>query len=126
MSAGQVTSDHALYGAAKLITCILPDDGRDKDLLKALRAEYGILTANTFQCRGLGPGTEKKGKLTVSSVRVVTVVSPPEKVEELFEFIYFKVGFDHPIQEGSVMYVGDLLGATAFQLPPGVPEETEV
>ena len=125
MSTGQVTSGHASHPTAKLITCILPDDGRDMDLLKALRAEYGVITANTFQCRGLGPGTEKKSKLIVSSVRVVTVVSPPEKVEELFAFIYFKVGFDHPIQESSIMYVGDLLSATAFQLPSGVPEEPE-
>ena len=126
MNGGPTTSGHSAHGIAKLITCILPDDGRDKDLLKALRSEHGIITANTFQCRGLGPGTEKKGKkLTVSSVRVVTVVTPPEKADELFEYIYHKMGFDAPIQASSIIYQGDLLGATTFQLPQGVPDEAE-
>ncbi len=126
MTTGQTSSGHATHGVAKLITCILPDDGRDSDLLKALRSEHGVITANTFQCRGVGLAEEtKKNKLSVHSVRVVTVVVPPEKVDELFEFIYFKMEFDHPVQEGSIMYQGDLLGATLFQLPEGVADETE-
>ena len=118
-------SGHAAHGIGKLITCILPDDGRDGDLLKALRAEHGIITANTFQCRGVGHDSAKGKKFDVQSVRVVTVVVPPEKADELFEFIYFKMGFDHPIQGGSILYQGDLLGATSFSLPEGVPEESE-
>lgn len=126
MSAGQASAGHAAYGTHKLITCILPDDGRDSDLLKALRSEHGVITANTFQCRGVGPGTEKKGKkLTVSSVRVVTVVTSSDKADALFEYIYFKVGYDKPIQDGSIMFQGDLLGATPFLLPADVAEEKE-
>lgn len=121
-----MTTDQATSGyvPAKLITCILPDDGRDRELLKALRSEHGVITANTFQCRGITPSAEKQKKLEVNSVRVVTVVAPPEKIDNLFEYIYFKMGFDHPVQDGSVMYQGDLLTATSFQLPEGVAEET--
>lgn len=126
MMAVSSSSGHGAHGAAKLITCVLPDDGRDQDLLKLLRAEHDIITANSFQCRGLGPGTEKKGKLVVASVRVVTVVVSPEKADKIFSLIYFKAGFDAPIQEGSIMYQGDLLGATPFILPAGVPDEKEV
>ncbi len=125
MSAGQASKGHSAFGVAKLITCIIPDDGRDIELLKSLRAEHTIITANTFQCRGLGPGTEKKGKPIVSSVRVVTVVVATERVDEIFEYIYFKVGFDKPVQDGSIMYQGDLLGSTPFMLPEGVAEEKE-
>lgn len=124
MTTAPALPDHVLQSSTKLITCILPDDGRDKELLKELRTERGVITANTFQCRGLGPGTEKKGKkLSVSSVRVVTVVTPSEKADEIFEFIYHKMGFDNPIQESSIMYQGNLLNSTPFQLPEGVPDE---
>ncbi|MBF0401410.1 MAG: hypothetical protein HQL90_11645 [Magnetococcales bacterium] len=119
-------SGHAARGDAKLITCILPDDGRDRELLKALRAEHAIITANTFQCRGIVPGGSKRDKgLSVNSVRVVTVVVASDKADALFEYIYFKMGFDQPIQGGSILYQGDLLGATPFQLPTGVAEESE-
>ena len=42
------------FPQAKIITCILPDEGQDMMLLKALRTEKGIVSANTFQCRGFG------------------------------------------------------------------------
>jgi hypothetical protein len=40
------------FPQAKIITCILPDEGQDIALLKALRTERGIISANTSQCRG--------------------------------------------------------------------------
>ena len=110
--------------ASKLITCVLPDDGRDMELLTLLRSEKGIVSASTFQCRGIGPrpqGEKEHSKLDASSVRVVTVVVPKEKADDLFEYIYFKMGFDHPI--AGIMYQGDLLTATPFLLPEGVADE---
>ena len=66
------------FPQAKIITCILPDEGQDMKLLKALRTEKGIISANTFQSRGFGLQLRRryKGKHQVAaySVRVVTVV----------------------------------------------------
>ena len=113
------------FPRAKIITCILPDEGQDMALLKALRTEKGVISANTFQCRGFGVQLRKryKGKHQVAaySVRVVTVVAPEDRADELFEFIYYRVNFDHPCP--GLIYQGDLLAATPYTLPAGVLEE---
>ena len=113
------------YPAAKIITCILTDEGQDMELLKDLRTEKGILTANTFQCRGFGPRLRKKYRLRRQdagySVRVVTIVVQEEQADELFEYIYYKVNFDHPCP--GLIYQADLLAATSYSLPAGVYDE---
>lgn len=113
------------FPQAKIITCILPDEGQDMALLKALRKEKGVISANTFQCRGFGVRLRKKfkGKHQVAaySVRVVTVVVAEDQADELFEFIYYRVNFDHPCP--GLIYQGNLLAATPYALPAGVLEE---
>jgi len=113
------------FPQAKIITCILPDEGQDMALLKALRTEKDVISANTFQCRGFGVRLRKryKGKHQVAgySVRVVTVVVPEDQADELFEFIYYRVNFDHPCP--GLIYQGNLLAATPYTLPAGVLEE---
>ena len=113
------------FPQAKIITCILPDEGQDMALLKALRREKGVISANTCQCRGFGVRLRKryKGKHQVAaySVRVVTVVVPEDQADELFEFIYYRVNFDHPCP--GLIYQGNLLAATPYTLPAGVLEE---
>jgi len=113
------------FPAAKIITCILPDEGQDMALLKALRKEKGVITANTFQCRGFGLQLRRKymGKRQTAgySVRVVTVVVQAEQADDLFEYIFYQVNFDHPCP--GLIYQGDLLAATPYTLPAGVQEE---
>lgn len=113
------------YRQAKIITCILTDEGQDMELLKDLRTEKGIITANTFQCRGFGPRLRRKYTLKRQdagySVRVVTIVVQKEQADELFEYIYFKVNFDHPCP--GLIYQGDLLASTPYTLPEGVFDE---
>ena len=113
------------FPQAKIITCILPDEGQDMTLLKALRSEKGIITANTFQCRGFGPQMRRKYKgrhqVAAYSVRVVTVVVREDQADDLFEYIYYKVNFDHPCP--GLIYQGNLLAATPYTLPSGVLEE---
>lgn len=113
------------YPSAKIITCILTDEGQDMQLLKDLRAEKGVITANTFQCRGFGPRLRKKYRLRRQdagySVRVVTIVVQKEQADDLFEYIYYKVNFDHPCP--GLIYQGDLLAATPYTLPAGVFDE---
>lgn len=113
------------FPQAKIITCILPDEGQDMVLLKALRTEKGIISANTFQCRGFGPQLRRrfKGRRQVAgySVRVVTVVVQEDQADDLFEYIYYQVNFDHPCP--GLIYQGKLLAATPYTLPGGVQEE---
>lgn len=113
------------FPGAKLITCILPDKGQDMLLLKALRAEKGIISANTFQCRGFGLQLRRRymGKRQVAgySVRVVTVVVQEDRADDLFEYIYYQVNFDLPCP--GLIYQGSLLAATPYMLPAGVLEE---
>ena len=94
-------------------------------LLKALRKEKGVITANTFQCRGFGLQLRRKymGKRQVAgySVRVVTVMVQAEQADDLFEYIFYQVNFDHPCP--GLIYQGDLLAATPYTLPAGVQEE---
>jgi len=94
-------------------------------LLKALRTEKGVISANTFQCRGFGPQLRRryKGKRQVAgySVRVVTVVVEEDQADDLFEYIYYKVNFDHPCP--GLIYQGSLQTATPYSLPAGVLEE---
>ena len=112
---------------AKLITCILPDEGQDMALLKALRSEKGVITANTFQCRGFGLQLRRKYKWKRQtagySVRVVTVVVQEDRADEIFEYIYYQVNFDRPCP--GLIYQGNLIAATPYTLPAGVTEEKE-
>ena len=55
------------------------------------------------------------------SVRVVTVVVQAEQADDLFEYIFYQVNFDHPCP--GLIYQGDLLAATPYTLPAGVQEE---
>ena len=68
-------------------------------LLKALHAEKGIISASTFQCRGFGQQLRRKymGKRQVAgySVRMVTIVVQEDQTDDLFEYIFYQVNFDH-------------------------------
>ncbi len=109
------------HPAAKLITCILPDDGRDRRLIRALH-QRGVYSANSFQCRGTEPGTGRRSKTAVKPLRVVTVVVALEQADELFGFICSMTNIG---RSGSgLIYQGGLETATPFFLPVGVPEET--
>ena len=106
---------------SKLITGTFADDGTAQKLIKALKEEKGIITANMFQCRGIGalnkPG--RFGRLPLAkSVQVVTVVVPAERADELFNYIYDEADIDRP--DGGLIYQSALHSATAFSLPEGI------
>jgi len=110
------------FPQAKIITCILPDEGQDMALLKALRTEKGVIAANTSQGRGFGLQLRRryKGKRQVAGylVRVVTIVVQEDQADDLFEYIYYHVNFDHSCP--GLIYQGNLLAATPYTLPAGV------
>ena len=114
-------------GAAKLISCILPDDGTERRLLNWLRDEKGIARANSVYCRGhsvLREAVTRRGRLPEPSlVRLVTVVAEAGEADALFDQIYTQADMHRP--GGGELFMTPLTFATPFMLPEDVADEAE-
>ncbi len=113
----------------KLITCVIPDDGTDLELLKNLRTKGDIITATSYQSRWVcsltgatGSAGKKRRGLAAQAVRVLSVVVAEGYAEEIFQYIYDQTQIGEP--NGGLMYMGPLGTATLFSLPDGVADET--
>ena len=111
--------------ACKLITCILPDDGTEKKLIRALRDEKQITRANSTSCMGLalqGEARTRFGELPEPTLaRKVEVVVPESDADELYNYIYDKAHIGRP--QGGVIWLGALTLSSPFVLPDDVPVE---
>ena len=109
----------------KLISCMLPDDGSDKKLMRALRNEKHIITANSVNCLGLAVLADAKTKYgelpEPTLVRKVDVVVPAAEADSLFDYIYAKANIGRV--GGGALWLGEVTVATAYVLPEGVPDE---
>ncbi len=119
-------ADAPVPGAgAKLISCILPDDGTDRRLLAWLRDQRGITRADSLYCRGhsvLREASAHGGKLPEPTLaRLVTVVVDPEAADALFDEICAQAKINRP--GGGVLFVTHLVFATPYSLPGDVPNE---
>ena len=116
---------HVPGGPARLISCILPDDGTERRLLAWLRDEAGVTRANSVYCRGISVLREahtRRGKLPEPSlVRLVTVVADAEEADALFERIYDQADMNRP--GGGALTMTALPFATPFELPADLPRE---
>jgi hypothetical protein len=110
---------------AKLISCVLPDDGTERRLLTWLRDAMGIHRANSVYCRGhsvLREAVTRRGKLPEPTlVRLVTVVVEAGEAETVFDLIYEKAGMHRP--GGGTLLMTPLIFATPFVLPEGLAIE---
>ena len=111
--------------AAKLITCVLPDDGSDKALMRKLRQEKQIINTSSVACRGIAVlqrAQSKQDRLPVPYlVRMVEVAVAEEEADALFDYIYETAGIGH--KGGGTIFMGPLTNMTPFELPKGVPDE---
>jgi len=111
--------------AAKLITCVLPDNGSDKALMRKLRQEKQIINTSSVACRGIAvlqSAKSKRGRLPEPHlVRMVEVAVTEEDADALFEYIYATVGIGH--KGNGTIFMGPLITMTPFELPEGVPDE---
>jgi nitrogen regulatory protein PII len=111
--------------ASKLITCVLPDDGSDKVLMRKLRQEKQIINASSVACRGvavLQSAQSKRNRLPEPHlVRMVEVAVAEEDADALFEYIYATAGIGH--KGGGTLFMGPLITMTPFELPEGIPDE---
>lgn len=111
--------------ACKLITCVLPDDGTEKKLMRALRDEKQITRADSVSCRGLtvlADAKTKFGKLPEPTlVRKVDVVVPEAEADEIYDYIYEKARIGRP--QGGAIWQMALTLTSPFALPADVPVE---
>lgn len=106
----------------KLITCILPK-GICLDVVKLLKEEKGIVTANVNTARGVGKLTPLayRGVGEQTEKEVLTVAVPGEDADEIFGFIYDEARIGRP--HGGLMYMSNLDQISVYSLPKDLPEE---
>lgn len=123
---GSGPDDPVPGGPAKLISCLLPDDGTERRLLRWLRQERGITRANSVYCRGhsvLRQAKARRGKLPEPElVRLVTIVVEPSEADALFDLVYEQANVGRP--GGGAVLMVPLAFATPFALPEGVADES--
>jgi hypothetical protein len=127
MGANSVTDRDLPLEACKRIMVILPDNGTDRRLIKALHRERAITRVDTVSVRAVAALQEAKtkgGRLPEPILaRLVTVVVTETAADAVFDYIYAAAAIDRP--GGGMVLMERLLGATPFLLPEGVPDEAD-
>jgi len=105
----------------KAITCVVPR-GHALPVIKALRDDYGIITANMTRARGSGRMTPLAWRGVGESTEkdIMTVIVDENMSEEIFNYIYTTAGIDQP--HGGIVFQSPLAKTTEYELPD-IPEE---
>lgn len=104
----------------RLITCFLPV-GRGKEVLDALRKQKGIHSAFVHHARGAGVDSGRSNKVPFYVEReIITVLTPKELADDIFEFVYFAAGINQP-HAGMVLMEKALRGMPCTL--PDLPDE---
>ena len=106
----------------KLISCILPK-GICIDVIKSLKEEKGVITANVNTARGVGKLTPLayRGVGEQAEKEVLTVTVASEDADDVFGYIYDEAGIGKP--HGGLIYMSSLDHASVYSLPEDLPEE---
>ena len=110
---------------AKLITCMLPDDGTDIKIMHRLRKEKEITRAESVACRGvhnLQNVKSRLGKLPEPTLyRILTIIVTETEADDVFDFIHAQAQIGQPGRGALIQTT--ILGATRHVMPDDVPEE---
>jgi hypothetical protein len=122
-----VTTPPAGARPYKRITAVLPDDGTDLALMKALKQEKGIVSSRSMPCRGLSilaSAATSPGKLPEPThACAVEVLVPEADADDVFDFVCQSAHIDR--LHGGMVMLGPRVFCTPFELPEGVPEEDQ-
>ena len=101
---------------SKLITAILPK-GVSLGVIKKLKEEKNIITANVNFARGTGKLTPLKYREAIveSEKEILTVIVSEKNCDEIFEYVYNEADINKP--HGGVMYMYSLGKSTEYSLP---------
>jgi len=109
----------ALAGGQKLLTCVMPK-GLGLPLLRRLSEELGIVTATLHSARGFS-GRKQSGFFDRLEKDILTLVAEEEGADEIFLWLYREARVAS--EQGRLLLMGPLLGATPFRMPEGVARE---
>ena len=107
--------------AHKLITCILPK-GIAAEIVKQLKTEKNIVTANINSARGMGKLTPDayRGVGEQTEKDILSVVVEAGEAEDIFSYLFEAADIDHP--HGGIIYMTNLYLASRYLLPE-LPDE---
>ncbi len=110
---------------AKLIRCMIPDDGTDISLMQQLKNNFGVTRVESIACRGvnnLQTAKTRPGKLPESALyRSLSIIVDDHQADDVFEFLYEAAGIEEPGR--GILIQTTLQGATAYYLPDNIKDE---
>jgi nitrogen regulatory protein PII len=107
---------------SKIICAVLPK-GVALGVIRKLKEEKGINTANLNYARGTGrllPVKNKDGVVALEK-EILEVVVDEERSEEIFEYIYEQADMNKP--QGGMIYMHPLMQSNQYELPNVSEEE---